>query len=61
VRAGESFEKIFGVAPKWSVINGRRKSLIDYPRRHSASADKSMIFDLGSAGRWALGTRWGSQ
>jgi hypothetical protein len=29
-----------------------------HPRRHGASADKSMIFDLGSAGRWGLAARW---
>ena len=33
------------------------KSLIDYPRRHGASADKSMSFDLGSAGRSGLAAR----
>jgi len=46
-------KKIFGVATEWGVINGRRKSLIDYLRRHGAIADKSMISDLGSASRWA--------
>jgi hypothetical protein len=33
------------------------KDIFAHPRRHGASADKSMIFDLGSAGRWGLAAR----
>ena len=35
----------------------RCKNLTDYPRRHGASADKSMMRDLGSAGRCGLAAR----